>query len=69
MGLNLSPLIHYLGATTNGATKPHLVSEANGCCGLLLNPLTPRSDQHATSLWDIRTLSNKQVMRILKLIR
>lgn len=69
MGLNLSPLIHYLGATTNGATKPHLVSEANECCGLLLNPLTPRSDQHVSSLCDIRTLSNKQIRRILKLIR
>ena len=35
----------------------------------LLNPLTPRSDSHLTSPSDIWTLSSKQVMGILKLIR
>ena len=35
----------------------------------LLNPFSPRSDLHATSPSDIWTLSNKQVMGILKLIR
>ena len=35
----------------------------------LLNPLTPRSDLHVTSPSDIWTLSSKQVMGILKLIR
>ena len=35
----------------------------------LINPLTPRSDEHVTSPYDIQTLSTKQVMRILKLIR
>ena len=34
-----------------------------------VNPLTPRSDWHATSPYNIHTLSSKQVMRILKLIR
>ena len=34
-----------------------------------LNPLTPRSDLHVTSPYNIHTLSNKEVMRILKLIR
>ena len=33
-----------------------------------LNPLTPRSDLHATSPYNLFTLSSKQVMRILKLI-
>ena len=33
------------------------------------NPLTPRSDQHVTSPWNIHTLSSKQVMRILKLTK
>ena len=36
---------------------------------LTLNPLTPRSDSHVTSPNNIHTLSSKQVMRILKLIR
>ena len=35
----------------------------------LLNPLTPRSDQHKTSPYNIFTLSSKQVMRILEFIR
>ena len=35
----------------------------------LLNPLTPRGDQHATSPKNIGTLSRQQVMRILKIIR
>ena len=34
-----------------------------------LNPLTPRSDQRVTSPYNIHTLSSKQVMRLLKLIR
>ena len=29
-----------------------------------VNPLTPRSDQHETSPYNILTLSSKQVMRI-----
>ena len=33
-----------------------------------LNPLTPRSDKHATSIYNIHALCSKQVMRILKLI-
>ena len=33
------------------------------------NPLTPRSDWHVTSPWNIHTLSSKQVMRILKLTK
>ena len=33
------------------------------------NPSTPTSDQHVTSTDSIHTLSNKQVMRILKLIK
>ena len=35
----------------------------------LLNSLTARGDQHATSPKNIRTLSRQQVMRILKIIR
>ena len=34
-----------------------------------LNPLTPTSDQYATSPNNIFTLTSKQVMRILKLNR
>ena len=34
-----------------------------------LNPFIPRSDQHVTFPYKIHTLSSKQVMRILKLIR
>ena len=33
-----------------------------------LNPLTPRSDLHATSPYNLHTLSSKQVMRILRII-
>ena len=33
------------------------------------NPSTPTSDQHVTSPDSIHTLSNKRVMRILKLIK
>ena len=36
---------------------------------LLLNPLSPRSDQHETSPHDILKLSSRQLMRIFKLIR
>ena len=34
----------------------------------MVNPLTPRSDEHVTSPYNNHTLSSKQVMRILKLI-
>ena len=34
----------------------------------LTNPLTPRSDKHVTSPYNIYTLSSKQVVRLLKLI-
>ena len=34
-----------------------------------LNPLTPRSDQHKTSPYNIHTFFSKLVMRIFKLIR
>ena len=34
-----------------------------------LNPLTPRSDQHKTSPYNIHTFFSKQVMRTFKLIR
>ena len=33
-----------------------------------LDPLTLRNDLHATSPYNLHTLSSKQVMRILKLI-
>ena len=36
---------------------------------LNFNPLTPKSDLHLSSLYDIDMLSSKQVMRKLKLIR
>ena len=32
-------------------------------------PFTPRSDKHVTSPYSVDTLSNEQVMRLLKLIR
>ena len=35
----------------------------------LVNPLTPRSDQHKTSPYSIYTFFSKQVMRRFKLIR
>ena len=35
----------------------------------LVNPLSPRSHEHVNSPYNIQTLSNRQVMRILKLIR
>ena len=38
-------------------------------CELMMNPLTPRSDLHVTSPYNIHQLSSKQVMRILKCIR
>ena len=37
--------------------------------GWVLSPLTPRRDQNETSPYKILTLSNKQVMRMFKLIR
>ena len=42
---------------------------SNSICCHCLNPLTSRSDQHVTSLYDIHTLSSKQVVRLFKLIR
>ena len=33
------------------------------------DPLTPRSDEHANSPYNIHTLYSKQIMRIIKLIR
>ena len=40
------------------------------CCNPFewVYPLTPRSDKHVTSPYDIHTLSRKRVMRILKFI-
>ena len=35
----------------------------------LVNPLSPRSHEHVNSPYNIQTLSNRWVMRILKLIR
>ena len=35
----------------------------------LINPLTPRCDQHETSPYNTHTLFSKQVMRIFELIR
>ena len=34
-----------------------------------LNPIAPKNDKHVTSPFHIDTLSSKQVMRKLKLIR
>ena len=34
----------------------------------VFNPLTPRSDKHETSPYDINTLSNRQVVRFDKRI-
>ena len=39
------------------------------CLFFLFKPLTPRSDQHVTSPYNIHTLLSKQVMRIFKLRR
>ena len=36
---------------------------------LNINPLTPRSDSHKTSPYNIQTFFSKQVMRIFKLVR
>ena len=36
---------------------------------LTFNPLTPRSDSHVTFTYDIRPLSSKLVVRVLKYIR
>ena len=36
--------------------------------GHTVNPLTPKSDQHVTSPYNIHSLSSKLVMRILKII-
>lgn len=35
----------------------------------LIDPLTPRSDSHVTFTYDIRPLSSKLVVRVLKYIR
>ena len=36
---------------------------------IVVNPLTPISDKHVTSPYNIHTSSSQHVMRILKLIR
>lgn len=36
---------------------------------VFINPLTPQSDYHETSPYNIQTLTSKQVMRIFKLIK
>ena len=52
-----------LGDLAVGALDP-----TNHSLSVLPNPLTPRSDYHVTSPYNIHTLSCKQVVRILKLI-
>ena len=47
----------------NQRTSSELIFE------LLIYLLTSRSDYHLTSLYNIHTLSSKQVMRILKYIK
>ena len=42
---------------------------ADSALGPPFNPLTPKSDEYITSPDNIHSLSNKQVMRILKLFR
>ena len=37
------------------------------CEHTIFNPLTPRSDQHEISLYNVNTLASRQVMRIRKL--
>ena len=51
----------HLTKTYHGYTNPNEF--------IALKPLATRSDQHATSSYNIHILSSKQVMRILKLIR
>ena len=51
-----------LGDLAVGALDPMNLS-------VLPNPLTPKSDYHVTSPYNIHTLSCKQVVRLLKLIR
>ena len=53
-----------LGDLVVGALDP-----MNHSPSVLPNPLTPRSDYHVTSPYSICTLSSKQVVRLLKLIR
>ena len=53
-----------LGDLAVGALDP-----MNHSLSVLLNPLTPKSDYHVTSSYSICTLSSKQVVRLLKLIR
>ena len=53
-----------LGDLAVGALDP-----MNHSPSVLPNPLTPKSDYHVTSPYSICTLSSKQVVRLLKLIR
>ena len=52
---------------SNKESCQHVVQVNSASTGL--NHLTPRSDQHETSPYNILTLSSKQLMRIFKLIR
>ena len=61
----------------NGTYSVNAFTEVNHLClkriakcllSKALNPLTPRSDQHAASPYNILTLVSKQLMRIFKLI-
>ena len=47
----------------------NLVNEKTVQFYVVVNPLTPRIDQHETSPCNILTLSGKQAMRIFKLLR
>ena len=51
-----------------GETRFILLLRLSKGIDLSANPLTPMSDKHVTSLYNIHTLFSKQVMRILKLI-
>ena len=64
---------------TNKQTKPTTTKTVIRDCEIIylllsnaiwknLNPLTPRSDQHQISLYNINTLSSREVMRITKII-
>ena len=62
VSLMVGPLVAILDDYNKGKDPAYLER------AFMFNPVTPRSDLHATSPNNIHTLSNKQVMRLLKLI-
>ena len=66
MGLKIHPskVVEFLYLLSHWELAAHITDRTK----LLENPLSPKSDQHQISPYDISTQSGERVMRIIKMI-